>query len=110
MGLTITSGGHRATAFSDHIKSDANVRLVAMVGNPNVGKSSLFNRLTGMHQHTGNWAGKTVDTAYGRCESRKHAYKIIDLPGAYSLNAHSAEETITRDEIIKGNAKITAIV
>ena len=91
-------------------KSNKAEIVVALAGNPNVGKSSIFNALTGMHQHTGNWAGKTVDTAYGRCESRKHAYKIIDLPGAYSLNAHSAEETITRDEIIKGNAKITAIV
>ena len=84
--------------------------VVALAGNPNVGKSSIFNALTGMHQHTGNWAGKTVETAYGICKSKEHIYKIIDLPGTYSLNAHSAEEVVTRDEILKGEAKITAIV
>ena len=62
---------------------------VALAGNPNVGKSTLFNALTGLRQHTGNWAGKTVATARGEYTYKGEEYQLIDLPGTYSLTAHS---------------------
>ena len=71
----------------------------ALVGNPNVGKSTIFNCLTGMHQHTGNWPGKTVGSAEGVTKYKDNEYLIYDLPGTYSLIAHSQEEEVTRDFI-----------
>ena len=72
-------------------------RVIALAGNPNVGKSTLFNALTGMHQHTGNWPGKTVEVARGSCHHKGCDYSFVDLPGTYSLFPHSAEEEIARD-------------
>ena len=70
---------------------------IALAGNPNVGKSTVFNALTGLHQHTGNWTGKTVETAVGYRNEAGKRYRIVDLPGTYSLMAHSAEEEVARD-------------
>lgn len=67
---------------------------VALAGNPNVGKSTVFNGLTSMKQHTGNWSGKTVTNAVGKFKSDKHSYKLVDIPGAYSLIPHSQEESV----------------
>ena len=72
-------------------------RTIALAGNPNVGKSSVFNALTGLNQHTGNWPGKTVDCAMGDFIHNNTTYTLIDLPGTYSLMAHSKEEEIARD-------------
>ena len=72
-------------------------KIIALAGNPNVGKSTVFNALTGGRQHTGNWPGKTVSSAHGVCRFHKTDYLIVDLPGSYSLDARSAEEEITRD-------------
>ena len=74
-------------------------RAIALAGNPNVGKSPLFNALTGMNQHTGNWPGKTVASAQGRFTIGRDTHLLVDLPGTYSLMAHSAEEEIARDFI-----------
>lgn len=71
--------------------------VVALAGNPNVGKSTIFNALTGLHQHTGNWPGKTVDHAQGDFVYRDRSFLLVDLPGTYSILAHSAEEEVARD-------------
>ena len=73
--------------------------IVALAGNPNVGKSTLFNALTGLNQHTGNWPGKTVSIAQGYCKYMGREFVLVDLPGCYSLSAHSADEEIARDFI-----------
>lgn len=74
-------------------------KVVALAGNPNVGKSTIFNALTGLKQHTGNWPGKTVECAKGNVEDKGNKFQLVDLPGSYSLLAHSEEEEIARDFI-----------
>ena len=83
---------------------------VALAGNPNVGKSTVFNALTGMKQHTGNWAGKTVETACGKCRYEDKEYNFIDLPGCYSVLSASAEEEAAREFILCGGAEAVIVV
>ena len=83
---------------------------IALAGNPNVGKSTIFNNLTGMNQHTGNWTGKTVANATGYFEYRGKQYKIVDIPGTYSIMSHSEEEEIARNYICFGNPDATIVV
>ncbi|MDY2793421.1 MAG: ferrous iron transport protein B [Eubacteriales bacterium] len=85
-------------------------RVLALAGNPNVGKSTLFNALTGLHQHTGNWPGKTVERCEGVWHGGEEDCRLIDLPGAYSLHARSAEEAVTRDYLLSGEAQAVIVV
>ena len=84
--------------------------VIALAGNPNVGKSTVFNQLTGLHQHTGNWTGKTVVNARGSCESARRRYTLVDIPGTYSLVPRSAEEELARDLICSGEAQAVVVV
>lgn len=79
---------------------------IALVGNPNSGKTTLFNALTGANQHVGNWPGVTVEKKEGKCSFKDRQYNIVDLPGTYSLGAYSEDEVIARDFILKGNPDI----
>ena len=83
---------------------------ISLIGNPNVGKSSIFNLLTKSHQHTGNWTGKTVGSNASVFSFIDKDYKIYDLPGTYSLISHSLEEEITRDFIYNNKDNINIVV
>ncbi len=84
--------------------------VVALAGNPNTGKSTVFNALTGLRQHTGNWPGKTVTRAEGGFHAGDDDYKLVDLPGTYSLLATSFDEEIARDFILFGQPDVTVVV
>lgn len=84
--------------------------IVALAGNPNTGKSTIFNALTGLRQHTGNWPGKTVARAEGGYLYRDKRYKLVDLPGTYSLLSTSVDEEVARDFILFGQPTVTVVV
>lgn len=84
--------------------------VIALAGNPNTGKSTVFNALTGLHQHTGNWPGKTVVRAEGNFSYRDKRFKLIDLPGTYSLLSDSDDEEVARDFILFGKPDVTVVV
>lgn len=85
-------------------------KVIAICGNPNVGKSTVFNNLTGLNQHTGNWPGKTVTNAHGKYTYKGKDFIIVDIPGTYSLMANSVEEEVARDFICFGNPDTTIVV
>lgn len=111
MGLTGQSSGLALLKDKFNIAKKAeNQIVIALAGNPNTGKSTLFNYLTGLNQHTGNWPGKTVANAQGNFKYKDKEYLLVDLPGTYSILANSQEEEVARDFICFGNPKITIVI
>jgi len=110
MGLTSSSTG--TNLLSEELEEIKNTcdYTIAFAGNPNVGKSTIFNSLTGMHQHTGNWPGKTVSNASGTCTYMDKQFLLIDIPGTYSLMSNSVEEEIARDYICFGKPNATVVI
>lgn len=111
MGLTSDSTG--AGVLGDKFKIERinpDDKIIALAGNPNVGKSTVFNSLTGLNQHTGNWPGKTVTNAQGKYKHKDRNFIMVDIPGTYSLMANSVEEEVARDFICFGNPDATVIV
>ena len=95
-------------AYRIHLQEDE--MLIALAGNPNTGKSTVFNALTGLKQHTGNWPGKTVTNAQGKYTHKQRNFILLDLPGTYSLFANSVDEEVARDFICAGKPQATIIV
>ncbi len=111
MGLTKQSTGISVASnvFNIEKNSDDDI-VIALAGNPNTGKSTIFNSLTGLKQHTGNWPGKTVTNAQGYYNYNNQEYTVVDLPGTYSLLSNSLEEEIARDFICFGNPDVVVVV
>lgn len=111
MGLSRDSMGIKSVDCGLEIKKRKEEdKVIALAGNPNVGKSTVFNQLTGMNQHTGNWPGKTVANAQGWCTDGQQGYVMVDIPGCYSLMAHSTEEEVARDFICFENPDAVVVV
>ena len=111
MGLTNKSTG-RAVLQDEFkvIKNSFKEKVIAVAGNPNVGKSTVFNELTGLNQHTGNWPGKTVANAQGSFSHKDEEFILVDLPGTYSLMSSSVEEEIARDFICFGHPDMVLVI
>lgn len=109
MNLSITNH-HQLLEEHFGIRPKTGEFVIALAGNPNVGKSTVFNALTGLRQHTGNWPGKTVDNAQGSFTYQCKPFLLVDLPGTYSLLAHTTEEEIARDFICFGQPDATLVV
>jgi ferrous iron transport protein B len=101
---------HRENLVRLGIAMDRVDYVIALAGNPNTGKSTVFNNLTGLRQHTGNWPGKTVARAEGGFSYGEKRYKVVDLPGTYSLLSTSTDEEVARDFILFGRPDVTVIV
>ena len=110
MGLTKSSTGNKLLKENfDNLRNNTDY-TIAIAGNPNVGKSTIFNNLTGMHQHTGNWPGKTVANAMGICKFNSKDFLFVDIPGTYSIMSNSEEEEIARNFICFSKPNVTVVI
>ena len=109
MGLTKKSMGFNLKEREVYKDNESDI-IIALMGNPNVGKSTIFNALTGLNQHTGNWTGKTVAKAIGKFNYNDEDFILVDLPGTYSLSSDSKEEEIARDFICYSKPMVTVVV
>lgn len=117
MGANFSSCASCQGGGREHLREKFNVQpmsdvdfVIALAGNPNVGKTTIFNALTGLRQHTGNWPGKTVTQAQGIFQYNEHKFVIVDLPGTYSLLANSMDEEVARDFLCFGRPHVTVVV
>ncbi|SHK06093.1 ferrous iron transport protein B [Clostridium amylolyticum] len=110
MGFTYESTKKEFLKDNFNIEKKDSEFIIALAGNPNTGKSTVFNSLTGLHQHTGNWPGKTVVNARGEFSYKDKSYVLVDLPGTYSLFATSVEEVVARDYLCFGNPEAVIVV
>ncbi|MGD9678549.1 MAG: FeoB small GTPase domain-containing protein [Vulcanibacillus sp.] len=106
--MNITNFNNKKNHFN--IKTSDKDFVIALAGNPNTGKSTIFNNLTGLRQHTGNWPGKTVTNAQGYYDHGGKSFIVVDLPGTYSLLANSTDEIVARDFICFGKPDVTIVV
>ncbi|MFB3816289.1 MAG: FeoB small GTPase domain-containing protein [Candidatus Methylomirabilales bacterium] len=109
-GCAACPAHHLANLLKLGVSMDRWDFVVALAGNPNTGKSTVFNKLTGLRQHTGNWPGKTVARAEGGFEYGGRRYKLVDLPGTYSLLAASLDEEVARDFLLFGQPDVSVVV
>ena len=110
MGLTSSSTGTKLLNDNFHVLKNNYDFTITLAGNPNVGKSTVFNGLTGMNQHTGNWTGKTVSNAIGDCTYCGKKFLLVDIPGTYSMISHSKEEEIASAFIRSDVSDVTVVV
>lgn len=110
MGLTVSSTGKKILNYNFENLKEKHDFIVTLAGNPNVGKSTIFNSLTGLKQHTGNWPGKTVENSFGSYTYKNKSFLLVDIPGTYSLMSNSEEEEIARDYICFGSSNVTIVV
>lgn len=110
MGFTYESTKKEFLKDNFNIEKKDSEFIIALAGNPNTGKSTVFNSLTGLHQHTGNWPGKTVVNTRGEFSYKDKSYVLVDLPGTYSLFATSVEEVVARDYLCFGNPEAVIVV
>src|SRR5512139_2224938 len=101
---------HPTQQATSHIRRGEHTALIALAGQPNMGKSTLFNLLTGLNQHVGNWPGKTVERREGHFSSNGRDFRLVDLPGTYSLTANSPEEVIAREFVVREKPAVVVAV